>query len=84
MGVSASTTRSVPNCTVEIQAERGVIYVHSHGGAVTLIRISGLTPEQCWCEQIDVRALQPRSHNESVHGYAEDGEMPEELRRARR
>jgi hypothetical protein len=74
---TGTNRRMVEDCYVEIQAERGVIYVHTRG--YPLIRISGLTKEQCTCEQIDVRALQPRSHNETLYGWAEDGPVPESL-----
>ncbi len=58
-------TRITCNCQIEIQAERGVVYVHGPNG-ITLIRISGLTAEQCQQNQIDVRAEQPRSHDETM------------------
>jgi len=62
-------------CVVEFQEERGIIYVWQSGRS--LLRISGLTKEQLDCEQIDVKAEQSRSHNETVYGYAQDGPLPE-------
>ena len=62
-------------CVVEFQKDRGIIYLCRRGRC--LIRISGLTEEQFDYEQIDVRAAQPRSHNETAHGYAQDGPLPE-------
>jgi len=62
-------------CVVEFQEDRGIIYVWQFGRC--LIRISGLTKEQFDYEQIDVKAEQPRSHNETVYGYAQDGPLPD-------
>jgi hypothetical protein len=68
------------NCRVEINEHRGVIYIDDKQGMV-VIRISGLTPEQCKCDHIDVRAEQPRSHNETLYGWNNQGSVPEHLKR---
>jgi hypothetical protein len=63
--------RTIENCIVEIHVQRGVLYVHNKDTGATVVRISGLTPEQCEQAQIDVRALQPRSHRETMGEYLE-------------
>lgn len=61
--------RIINGCRVEIQVDQGVIYVHHPSEAYTLIRIWGLSSEQCEEEQIDVRAQQPDSHSETMGVY---------------
>jgi hypothetical protein len=65
-------------CSLTFQAQRGVLFVFDEHQNC-LLRISGLSPEQFECEMIDVRAAQPRSHNETLYGYSQDGPLPEEI-----